>query len=167
MEISPEHRRFLLLQQGVGAAVINLLINGAIAWGLFRSLATVPLWGQESIAGDTVATAFILPLLTTLIVSKIVGGQVALGKIERATTAAASGWLGLLAARRPVVRGAMIGAVCVVVAALPVVAGFSVVEVEQLPFSSFLGFKAAFGGVLGGLVTPLIAWAAILDASAP
>jgi hypothetical protein len=29
-----------------------------------------------------------------------------------------------------------------------------------------LGFKAAFGGLVGGLVTPLIAWVAILDASA-
>ena len=67
--MSPGHLRFLLLEQGIGSAVVNFLLNGAIAWLVFRGVAQVPLWGQQSIAGDTIGTCFFLPFLTTLIVT--------------------------------------------------------------------------------------------------
>jgi hypothetical protein len=54
--MSPEHRRFLVLEQGIGSALFNFVLNGAIAWLLFRSFERVPLWGQQSIAGDTIGT---------------------------------------------------------------------------------------------------------------
>jgi hypothetical protein len=64
-------RRFVLLDNGVGAFVVNLMINGVIAWLLFCKATRVPMWGQSSIAGDTIATAFLLPAITCLIVTWI------------------------------------------------------------------------------------------------
>jgi hypothetical protein len=59
----------LLIDHCLGAGIFNFLLNAAIAWVLFRQMETVPLWGQQSIVGDTIGTAFMLPLLTTLIAS--------------------------------------------------------------------------------------------------
>src|SRR5690348_3584562 len=50
--LNPEQRRFLLLDNGAGPFAANLLINGAIAWLMFRHASHVPMWGQNSIAGD-------------------------------------------------------------------------------------------------------------------
>ena len=36
------HRRYLLIEQGIGAAIFNLLLNGVIAWFAVRSLERVP-----------------------------------------------------------------------------------------------------------------------------
>jgi hypothetical protein len=69
--LTPAQRRFVLLDNGVGAFVVNLMINGVIAWLLFRKATRVPMWGQSSIAGDTIATAFLLPAITCLIVTWI------------------------------------------------------------------------------------------------
>ena len=36
--MSPRHRRYLLLDQGIGAGILNLLLNAGIAWLLFRGM---------------------------------------------------------------------------------------------------------------------------------
>src|SRR5260370_7320498 len=72
---TPAQRRYMLLDNGVGPFVINFLINAVIAWLLFRHATHVPLWGQSSIAGDTIATSFLLPLITCLIVTPIAPGR--------------------------------------------------------------------------------------------
>ena len=81
MELSDRHRRFLLLEQGAIPTVFNLLLNGLIAWGLFRSSPAVPLWGESSLGVDLLATAFLLPFLTCLIVSSLVARHVRSGKV--------------------------------------------------------------------------------------
>jgi hypothetical protein len=77
--VESHHRRFLLLEQGIGSAIFNVLLNGAIAWALFRHLDVIPLWGQESIVGDTLGTTFFLPFFTTLIVTPLVRRRVKRG----------------------------------------------------------------------------------------
>ena len=79
--MSPAHRRFLVLEQGVGSVVVNLAINGAVAFLMFRGAASVPLWGQQSIAGDTVGTTFLLPFITCLVVTKLARAQVRAGRV--------------------------------------------------------------------------------------
>src|SRR5262245_56323764 len=81
MELSARHQRFLWLEQGVIPCVFNFALNAAIAWALFRSLPAVPLWGQSSVGGDLLATAFLLPFLTCLIVSALVARDVRAGKV--------------------------------------------------------------------------------------
>jgi hypothetical protein len=79
--LTPAQRRFVLLDNVVGPFVVNLLINGVIAWLLFRKATHVPMWGQSSIAGDTIANAFLLPAITCLIVTPLARGRVRTGRV--------------------------------------------------------------------------------------
>jgi len=159
--MSAPHRRYLLLEQGIGAGVVNLAINAGIAWAMFRGMTTVPMWGQQSIAGDTIGTTFMLPFLTTLIASRVVRGHVRSGRIP------ALGWgesrLGRTLPRRPSLRGALLGLACVVAVGLPATHLLATAGVSEMTFGGFVTFKAIFAAVLGALVTPFIARAALAD----
>ena len=158
--MSPEHRRFLVLEQGVGSALFNFVLNGAIAWLLFRSFERVPLWGQQSIAGDTIGTCFFLPFFTALIVTPLVrrrmkGGSVAEPGWTRETHPTL-GWLPSGTTKRALVLG--VGS-ALVFGPLSVWA-LSRLGVDELGFWHFVGFKAAFAAALALLVTPVISiWA--------
>jgi hypothetical protein len=165
MTLSPEHRRFLIVDQGVGATVINFLLNGGIAWALFHSVAYVPLWGQSSIAGDTFATAFLLPLLTCLIVTRIVHRQVASGHLLPLAVAPKLSAMQLLISLSTLRRGMLLGIGGVVLAALPTVLWFVWAGPSEVSLGSFLWFKASFAAVLAAGVTPLIAWLALASPS--
>ena len=165
--MSPTHRRYLLLEQGVGAGVVNFGLNALIAWGMFRSADSVPLWGQQSIMGDTIGTCVMLPLMTSLIVTRVAHGQLRRGKME------ALGWsrtshpvLGWLPAG-PVKRGLVLGALCALVLAPLAFLYLRVLEVEQLSVGEFILYKAGFAALAGVLVTPVIALWAIAEGPAP
>ncbi|MBW2425644.1 MAG: hypothetical protein JRG86_15470, partial [Deltaproteobacteria bacterium] len=117
MTLSERHRRFLLVEQGLIPTVFNLVLNGLIAWALFRSAAAVPLWGESSIGVDLVATSFLLPFLTCIIVSALVGRQVDAGKMPRLPSDQFphSGWF----RRSSFVRGLFLGVAGVLFAAIP------------------------------------------------
>ena len=161
--MSPAHRRYLLLEQGIGAGVVNFLINALIAWLSFRGQARVPLWGQQSIAGDTIATCLLLPLITCLIVTAVARRQMRSGRL------AALGWtpvshppLGWLP-RGTFVRGLAFGIVCVLVVAPPAVLTLARLGIEEMTFAQFVVFKATFAAALGAIVTPIIALSAIAE----
>src|SRR5436190_1052786 len=107
--VSPAQRRYLLLEQGVGAAGFNFLLNAAIAWLMFRGADAVPLWGQQSIAGDTIGTSIILPFLTCLIATRLVRGHVRSGKVAPlGWSRDTQPWLGWLQ-RGTLARGLVLG----------------------------------------------------------
>src|SRR5438132_1109625 len=91
----------------VVTAIVNFWLNYGIAWFVFRAAAAVPLWGASSIAVDTVATAFVLPLLTSLIATPLVRLQVYRGKLPPLAPedVRPSAWLRLPFAA----RGALLG----------------------------------------------------------
>lgn len=158
------HRRYLIVEQGVGAAIFNLAVNAGIAWALFRGLSSVPLWGQQSIAGDTIATTFLLPFLTCLIVTRLAQGQVRNGRLpalewQRATHPA----LGRLP-RGTFLRATVLGAICMVLVAPLALWSLGTLGVAALSFWHFVTFKALFAAVLAALVTPVIALCALGDA---
>lgn len=161
MALSPEHRRLLIVDQGVGAFVVNFLLNGCIAWALFHSVGRVPLWGQSSIAGDTFVTAFVLPLLTCLIVTRIVQRQLARGRVLPLAGAPTSRAIRALSSMSTVRRAVALGFGGVVAAALPTVLWFVWAGPSELPLDSFLWFKATFAAALAAGVAPLIAWLAL------
>lgn len=66
MNLSQEHRRFLLVEQCAIPTVINLIVNALIAWLINRSVATVPIWGGGSVSLDLLATSFFLPFIVCL-----------------------------------------------------------------------------------------------------
>jgi|SRR5215470_7339066 len=158
--MSHHHLRFLLLEQGVGSAVFNFLLNGAIAWLLFRSLERVPMWGQQSIVGDTIGTCFFLPFFTALIVTPLVRKRVQAGSIAALEWTRDShpvlGWLPVGTAKRALV----LGAICAVIVGPLSIWALSRMDVGELTFWSFVGFKAAFAAALALIVTPVISvWA--------
>jgi hypothetical protein len=158
--MSPEHRRFLLLEQGIGSAVFNFVLNGVIAWALFRSVERVPMWGQQSIAGDTIGTCFFLPFFTALIVTPLVRRRVQAGGVSGLDwtheTHPQLAWLPAGTGKRAVV----LGAVCALVIGSLSVLALTALGVGDLGFWPFVGFKATFAAGLALLVTPVIAvWA--------
>jgi hypothetical protein len=163
MTLSRAHRRFLVLDQGVAPTIFNFVLNGTIAWLTFRSVRAVPLWGQSSIAADTLVTAFVLPVLTSFIVGALVERQVGRGHVPRlaASQVSSSPWVRWSRWQ----RGAALGIAAVVLAASPVVLFFTLAGPTELERWSFIWFKAAFAAGLGALVTPVIGWWALADAS--
>jgi hypothetical protein len=158
--MSPHHFRFLLLEQGIGSAVFNLLLNGVIAWLLFSGLEHVPLWGQQSIAGDTIGTCFFLPFFTALIVTPLVRKRVQAGSVAALEwtheTHPVLGWLPAGTGKRALV----LGIVCALVVGPISVWLLSRFEVGELTFWSFVVFKAVFAAALALIVTPVISvWA--------
>jgi len=155
--MSPEHKRFLLLEEGVGSVVVNLILNALIAYLMFRGATTVPLWGDQSIAGDTIGTCFFLPLFTCLIVTRLARQQVHSGRL----TALPGTPLGLQwMPARSFWRGAVLGVICALLVSPPALWALAALGVTQQSFWGFVVFKAMFAAALGAFVTPLIAlWA--------
>lgn len=161
--LGPDHRRFLLVDQAVGGFVVNVVLSGTLGWLFLPRGAAVPLWGQFSIAGDTLATAFLLPFMTSLIANRIIRAQVRRGRVRAlpSTEMPTSRW-----AKLPSVRqGFVLGVGAVVLTAVPVILVFVATGLDAIPFWNFIAFKAGFAGVLGVLVTPPIAWWSIVRAS--
>jgi len=163
LQLSAEHRRFLVVDQGAIPIVINLLLNGGIAWLLFRSVASVPLWGESSIGVDLIATAILLPFLTCVIVSPLVAAQVRSGKLSRVPShqLPSTGW-----SQRPVVvRGLFLAAGCLVFAAAPLVTALTLGQSRPFEVNDFIAFKALWAALLAAAVTPVVAWWALMHAS--
>lgn len=158
--MSPFHRRFIFLEQGVGAAVFNFVLNAAIAWATFRGLARVPLWGQLSIGADTIGTSFILPFLTCLVVTRMARQRVRKGQLARLGWTRDShpmlGWL----PERTVKRALVLGLAGLVMLAPVTIAAFYALGITDLSLREFIVFKASFAAVEAAVVTPLVAlWA--------
>jgi hypothetical protein len=161
MQLSSTHKRFLLLEQGFGSVVVNLLINGVIAFLLFRGALVVPLWGQQSIAGDTIGTTFLLPLITCLIATPLVRRQVRAGRVAPvAGTPMGLDWV----PGHTFWRGVVLGVIATLLVAPLAIGVLAALGVTQQSFWGFVVFKAVFAAALGAVVTPLIALWAIASA---
>jgi hypothetical protein len=165
-EVPARHRRWLFWNAVVVAAIINFILNGAIAWLSVRSEDTVPLWAvplvdEPSTITDTIGTFFVLPFLTTLVITTVAWHELAAGRLPPLGSVSRT-LLGRLPPTR-LRRGLVIGAVCMVVlgplAALVLVA----LDFGDLSVGEFVLYKAIFGVVFGALVTPPIAIAALAD----
>lgn len=155
--MSPAHRRFLVVEQGVGSIVVNMLISAVLGFLTYRGAASVPLWGQQSIAADTIGTTFSLPLFTCLIVTAMSRRRMRAGRLAPWPGARFGlRWL----PERTLWRGLVLGLLTVVLVAPPTLSALSVLGVAQQSFWAFVVFKAVFAAALGAVVTPLVAlWA--------
>jgi hypothetical protein len=124
-------------------------------------MTTVPLWGPQSIAGDTVGTTFLLPLLTTLIVTPLARGALRAGRFEPLVwtrdvpallRCLPSGTFG---------RGCVLGLLCTAIFAPLAIGALAACGVSEQTLLGFVVFKALFAGGLAALVTPAIALLAI------
>lgn len=161
--LSAEHRRFLVVDEIVVPAIVNFAINAALAWLTLRGRATLPLWGASSIAVDTLVTAMVLPILTALVAAFLIRLRVARGTLSPLPPErlAPSRW----SRRSAWVRGALLGAVAVVLLATPLVLVLALAGVDALGASRFIWLKASFATAVGLVVTPPLGWWALVDAS--
>ena len=165
--MSPEHRRFLVLEQGVGAAIFNFALNAGIAWLLFHQLDTVPIRGQQSIVGDTIATSLILPFLTCLIVTPTVRRRIRRGGIapldRDAAARAPLAWL----PRRTWLRGLVFAGLGGLAFAPVTIAVLDALGVTGLGLRHFVVFKASFAALAALVATPVISLAALAGEVSP
>jgi len=155
-----ELKRYLFVEQPIGAFVVNFVLNALIAWGVCRGMTAVPLWGQPSVAGDTAATSFILPFLSVLIATPLVRRDVRHGKVSGDGSPR-----GPRLPRSLVMRAVVLGVVGLVVAAPIAVLALALGGVTGVPMPHFIWAKAAYAASLGALLAPTIAVAGIADAA--
>jgi hypothetical protein len=139
---------------------VNLVLNGAIGWAAFRSLARVPFSGSPSISGDLVGTAFLLPLLVCLIATPVVRAEIRRGKIAPAEPL---GYVSRFLPRGLLLRGIALGLFAAVTIAPLTIWGLQALGIRGMGFWQFVGFKAAFAAALAALITPVVALRALMD----
>ncbi len=166
-DLTPAHRRFLLRDALLIAALANAVLNALIAWLFTFSeeevpLAKAPLIGGPSVLVDSIATCFVLPFLTTLAITTVVWKELRDGHLTRIPRAPRS-----FADRLPrtrLRRATRIGLICLAVLGPIAAAGVLLFDYGDIPVGEFVLYKAIFGVVLGSIVTPPIALAAFGDA---
>jgi hypothetical protein len=165
-DTAAEHRRWLFINAVVITAFINAGLSALIAWGSAASEDDVPLWAAPLVGGpstgvDTIGTLFILPFLTTVILTTVIWHELREGRLAPLTRPPS----GVVAKAPPtrIRRGAYFGALCVAVLALPAVIVLAIVDPGDITVGHFVLYKAIFGVVLGAIVTPPIALTALTD----
>jgi hypothetical protein len=160
--MSPVLRHYLVTEHAIGAAVVNFVLNGLIAWLAFGHLEVVPMWGQQSIVGDTIGTVFVLAALTCLIATRIVRWHVSTGKAPAGPSDGDWALLRKLPAGLGVRSLVLAGVVTVVVA--PVAVGLLAASgLDGLSLRSFVLFKAIFAALLAVVVQPAVALRALME----
>jgi hypothetical protein len=161
-ELSVEHRRWLVYNALLGTALVNFVVNGAIAWLSIRGQHQVPLWGiplidKPSVAIDTVGTFFFLPLTTCIICTTAIWQQLKAGRLPTlvAQNETAS-VLDRLPARR-LRRGLVLAGWCLVVLAPASVVLLTLLDSKGMSPGQFVLYKALLGVTLGAVVTPIVA----------
>ena len=139
--------------QGVACAVINAVLNPAMAWLGNRQMAFMPLSGDNGIAVDTAITSIVLSLLVSLFVTPAVRRELNAGQL---TVSEAVPWEGRVLSHLPVQAwavGLLIGIVAAVILTPLVLGVFHIVGASGLSFAAFALLKAVYTPALGYLVT--------------
>lgn len=168
--LTPAHRRFLIRDALIIAAIANAALNALFAW-LFTlgedevPLVAVPLVEGPSVIVDSVATIFVLTFLTTLAITTAVWKEMREGHLTRIPHGAGS-----FAERLPKTRlrrATRLGLICMLALGPLVAAILALFDYGDLSIGEFVTYKAIFGVLLGTLVTPLIALVAFGDEPPP
>jgi hypothetical protein len=163
-----DHRRYLFWQAIVGAAIVNLVLNTAIAWLSVRGEDEVPRWAvpfvdRPSTITDTVGTFFILPLVTCLIFTTLAHREIRAGKLEPLRwTRESHPFLRRLPSGM-LRRGLTAGAITTAILGPPAVLAIIALDVGDLTIGEFVAYKAVLGVALGLVVTPILALWAIAE----
>jgi hypothetical protein len=157
--VSSDYRKYLVGQAVIGAG-INFLLNGAIGWLLFRHLPRIPLYGEQSVAGDVVGTSFLLPVLVCLIATPLIRREVREARLSADDRlrpgAGRSAWV----PRNLVLRAVVLGVLATLLVSPGTILTLLALGVDSLALRPFLMFKAGFAAALAALITPIgAAWA--------
>jgi hypothetical protein len=149
---------------------INVVLNAAIAWLSVAGQGSVSMWGaplvETSIFWNVVGTLFLLPSITCLLTTTAIRADIRSGSLPPLTgLRSAHRWLAALPFPRRR-RGAVVGAMAVVVLAPPLVLALLVSGLGDLDEGQFVLWQTVFAVLLGILVTPPIALCAMADPDA-
>jgi hypothetical protein len=133
---------------------------------MFRHAPVVPMWGGVGIAADTIATAVILPVITCVVVTALTRWHVRAGRLPPLHPPPSAGLL----ARAPHGtwrRASVFAALSAATLAPATLVVLAALDVAEMSVRDFLVWKAAFAVADGLLVTPPLAYLALLAASRP
>jgi hypothetical protein len=154
--VSPEQRRYVFIQCGVGAGIANALINGGLGWLATRTTPQFPVWSIPGVGPDIVGTAWGVTFGTVLAMAFQVKHDVARGKVNAPIL---SEGLAAFVSRFPrgwFKQGVFLGCLAVPLFCPPVILALWVSGVGALDRASFIALKAGFAAVEGAIVTPVI-----------
>ena len=132
--------------------VINLVLNGAIAWFLLKDKPALTAWGEHGYGADLMITGFLLAALVAVFAMKGHRSKLAKGQHE-AVPPAALGALACVATRNDWSNSLLFG----LAGALIVAGSVGMLMLLPLPPFSPLAyalFKGVWAGLLAALVIP-------------
>lgn len=167
-DLPASHRRWILRNAIAITAFVNLVINAGIAWLSAAGLTRVPVWGTPIIGGpstitDTVGTLFLLPLITTLLVTQAVRRDLRHGRLTPLSHAESGYPILRVLPRDTTRRGIILGAASVAALGPGAVAILIATDSGGLSVANFVLYKASFAIALGALATPVIALHAMTE----
>lgn len=161
------HWRWIITRAVVVTALINLVVNGALAWISSRGQRVVAIWSppflRPSTVTDTLGTLFLLPLVTTVMCSLAVRRDTHRGTLPRLEPGSVlvrvvdGAPAGLL--RRAVV----LGATSVLTLGPIATALIAIIHFGDIRTMTFVLYKAILGVTLGLAITPIVAAVAMAD----
>ena len=159
-------RRWLIVNAGIVTVVFNVVLNWLPASFAARDLDHVDLWTVPFVGTgvytDTIGTLFVLPFITTLAVTSAVWRDRRAGRLAPGTLPVSLFALAIVPSVLPA-RAAWIGANTVAALAVPAAILLAILASDGLGHDAFIAYKTILGVVLGAVVTPLIAMAAMAD----
>lgn len=163
--VTKEERAYVLLQGGIGAAIVNAILNGGIGWLITRGLTEFPVWRIPGVAFDLVATAFGVSFGTVLAMAVQVRFDVSRGRIKPFSPPSSVSRLVCRFPEGVFRRSVVLGAASVPLFAFPALLGLAASGLSGLERATFVGVKTILAAMEGGIVTPLIVLGALLDLS--
>ncbi len=145
--------RSYIHSQGVACAVINAVLNPAIAWLGNRQMAFVPLSGDNGIVVDTAVTSIVLSLLVSLFVTPAAHRELRAGQLTGTETVFRETDVLARLPSRAWSLGLLIGLVAAAVITPLMFATFRVLGSAGLSFAGFVTLKAVYTAALGFAVT--------------
>lgn len=170
--LSSVNRRWIVRYALLMTAVVNLLVNGLIAWlttiGRHHlGLISVPLVGAPSLITDTLGTFVILPITTSILCSAGVRGYQRRGLLDPTTLAGHGPMRWLVRLPSGDLRAGFVLAGLSVALFAPGSCALLVGLVSGgVSRQAFVIYKALLGVALGALVTPVVAIRAMSQDSA-
>jgi hypothetical protein len=147
----------------VGAALLNLVINAAVALLQVRGQHHIPLWGisvaHPSVITDSLGILISLPLLTCVICTTALRRDRQLPQLEPAALGRLSALTAIGVGRRAV----RMAAITFIAIGPPIVLGLLFVTRSGMTRMDFVVYHVALTVVLGVIVTPIVALLAMTD----
>ncbi len=147
--------RKYLIKESIISVVFNFIVGAFFALLFFYSLETVPLRGEQSIAGDSIIAAFMIPFFTCFILTALTRHRIRMGSIPEYECE----FPGPLALRilpaSIMLRSILVGCIGVMVV-IPLVMGvFATLDLSELSFKAFFFFKSVLAAAIAAIIAPL------------